>query len=67
MKIIDYFKIVLCSIIVFLFLYFLSLDFIFSFGLAIASGFPFYWIRKAIIKHDINAQLDIIDEHYNKH
>jgi len=67
MKIKDYCKIVFCCIITFIFIYLLSTDFIFSLGLAVASGFPWYWIRKAIIKHDLNAELNLIDEHYNKH
>ena len=64
MKVRDFGKVLLCGFIIFILIMVFSNDFIFSFGLGVASCFPFYWLKKAIIKHDTKIELDNIEEYY---
>ena len=65
MKVYQYFNMVICSIVFFVFMYIITGYFYVSLILGVFSFFPFCWIKKAIVKHDINTDLNIIDEHYS--
>ena len=66
MKVYQYFSMFICAVIFHFIVFLFTQNYFLSVFLGFISFFVFIWLKKKIIKHDINVELDHINEYYER-